>query len=287
MPVDVAPLITGDTYDPVVEVAGDTETLTEARLINTARALGDRIEYIRRRTDAAMAHPESIVNARDDFLWVGDVDANTICSELTWVHGTPTGAVGGVTFGSLAGTPKNPGQLTIITDNVADSGKYFTLGPSFGGSVNFGGTDGFEHMTIVLKAIGNTNVAQKIAFGLVDDRLLFDSTDSFQVFIDQALTGPDWGLRVKKAGAGAASIAAMGAFVSQEFLVVDFIRNAALGLDVYSNGALITTVAAANLPNGTGVWGGYVKNGAADTDPLTAGFDLFHYRGPIATRSGL
>lgn len=283
MPTDVAPLITGDDYDPVIEIAADTETFTEASHEGTAVALGNRIEFIRRRVDSVAEHPELFVTVREDFM-SGNYDATEalIWADNTWTTGIPAGSSPPSTAEIISGSPKNPGQLRVVVPGT-DGGFYFTLGTTIGESVAFAD---FERATIVMSVVTDASNANEIvAFGLVEQRQGANGgADSLQVAWLKGSDPANWTLFYRKASAQTSVV--LAPYVSGEFLVVDFIRTATGGLDVYADHVLVTTIAAANLPNDNGNWGGFVLNTVADPDPLIATFDLFVTRASIADRSG-
>lgn len=114
MPIDVASLITGATYEPVVQCAADGEVHTQALIVDPLVALGNRIQFIRNRLD------QFVAEVRDDFNVLidksGDADPHLLC-DTPWnllAINSPTisfsvadlggdSGVGGLNFGTVGG----------------------------------------------------------------------------------------------------------------------------------------------------------------------------------------
>src|SRR5512146_1472402 len=158
MPTNVAGLIT-PTYDAVINVASDTEVLTQAALTDTAVALGNRISFVREGVIDLAVRPEGVMSFRDDFVG-GYLDTvnNKFFSEVPWkLHLTGGTAV---PFTQGVGANKNPGLLA----GVCTGGTSSEFGLELNAKMSFAN---FEYFCVVLKASDDAaNSDHGVSFGL-------------------------------------------------------------------------------------------------------------------------
>jgi hypothetical protein len=116
-PTPIQSLIT-PVYEPVIEVASDTEVLTEASLINTAVALGNRIEFNHRQINVGTRN--SALLAR--WFTSGTANENSMAA-LGVVSGLGTlvlkaGSFGAIIASDMTISPFNVGTIPSITSDV-------------------------------------------------------------------------------------------------------------------------------------------------------------------------
>ncbi len=285
-PVDIASLITGASYPAVVPVTSDTSTLTQAELTNTAFALGERIEFVRKFSVLASALPEKFSLIRDDFLGVfHDTSNSLLYADLIWKTAVGTGTP---VASFASGTAKNPGNavITLPAGATADQLSVF-LGAATAPMMTF---VGFDSLTVVFKAIDNPgNVSTQFQFGLCQSATNLavgaGGTDSVRVRYSK-FDSANWLIHTRKASVSAAPVDSGVPFVSGEYIVAKWQHNAAAGLDVSLNGALITTIAAADVPTGSATLGFEAFKSAADTFACSLQMDEVVGLQTLTTRSG-
>jgi hypothetical protein len=283
-PTDVAPLVTGDNYDAVIPVTSDTSVLTEAELTDTAVALGNRIEFIRKALPEISDSPEAVVLVRDDFIGTHYNSPATaskfIHSEQQWVA-SETGTV----VVNYFSTSKNPGNLNITTPGDAASNIFhFEL---MGVAQNIFTFQSVQSMTWVLKVTGNAaNVTARSTVGLFENVSdPFGTSTNSLCIVGAAFAGlVNW--RVLSRKASVSTFTDVLAFVSGEYAVFHFKRNAGGDMELYANGALVHTVLAANLPVGDCTLGGVCSDNSGDVAPTLTAIDFVAVRGDTTPREG-
>lgn len=272
MPTDVASLITGDNYDAVINVPSTGETITEASEIDTSVALGNRIEYIYRRTPDLALKPEQVWTFREDFTF-GDVDfVNLVLHADKHWQWAATGP-GSVSFS--VGSGKNPGNLDLVLNGASLQLLDFTpigvLAASYLTIANL------EQMTIAVKLTDNVlNSTNTLAMGIGD------GTDSVHIFYTSA-DQVHW----KLATADPSSVTNIANMTFGSYFVFDFLKQANGDLQVSVNGTLATTILNANKPVGSATpFMSFAHQAAGSPQPFSVSVDFFYVRAVIPTRSG-
>jgi uncharacterized protein YejL (UPF0352 family) len=266
MPIDVAGSIFGLSYEAVVPVLATTDVITQVGLADTAVALGNRIEFIRKFVPGASDKPDRFYVARDDFS-SGRYDAgdSAIYSDMTWktaVTGAATASVGG-------GDAKHPGLLlqTILTSTTH---AYF-IGSSTANPLRFDHIVSSTWVMAVNEA--GVNVASSFAVGYKEDaNVVNGGTDALEVIYQPS--SANWQIISRRASAQT-TINTGVPVVFNEYIVVRVDKNTASNdLSVFINGALITTIVAASAPTGNCTFGGHAACSGADAFVLSAFTDF-------------
>jgi hypothetical protein len=284
MPTQVQGLIT-PTYDAVIEVLSNGEVCTEAALTNTAVALGNRIEFVRRLSANASADPETSFYVRED--WSSAVyvpGSNLVHGDVTWSSaigtGTPTG-----TYGD--GSAKNPGNFIIGLPAGATADQLsVALGSMTSDSMTFAS---FQRIVHVFKVVDNAgNPSTQFQFGLSQNAANLavgaGGTDSLRIRYSKA-DSANWLVNFRKSSVGAQFDSGVP-FVSGEYIVASFERNVAAGVDVSINGSIVHTVNAADLPLGSGALGFEAFKSGADVFACSLHSDFIFGLQFVADRSG-
>jgi len=284
MPTQVQGLIT-PVYTAIVDVAATGEVLTEARLTDTAVALGNRIEFLRSLTPEAAASPEAFVIIRED--WLGGIaeGSTRFLGSFPWTNIITTS--GGQSVFQDDGTLKNPGGLVVSTPGTLGNEQFsWFIGPaSTSTPLDFSTVESF---TIVAKIATNNTILGVPVFriGLADDA---DDTlggaDALGIQYNPQVSGANW-LRLKRV-AGVSSSVVLAPVVLGEYVVFKFERDAT-GINVYVDGVLFETILTAALPTGGCTFGGYQEVGsAAGATSMSTVVDFVSLRASIADRSGV
>jgi len=288
MPYDVAGDITGDTYDPVVNIPSNGETITEASLIDATVALGNRIEYVRKLTPLSGAQPDRFFLVRDDFTGAHYDSANDfIHSDLLWKSdvgaGTPSA-------GFYSGTSKNPGNLVVSLPSGATADQ-LSVALGFGAGIgvdmfSFAGFERIEFVFAVFDAPGNPGTQFQVGLCATVNNMAVGvgGTDSLRVRYSKAESA-NWIVNIRKASVGTQIVTAVPV-VFGDYIVAAYARNAAGGIDVSIDGTIVTTVAAANIPAGEGTLGFEAFKSASDLIACSMQVDLVSGQQSITDRSG-
>lgn len=276
MPTNVASLITGDNYDPVVNIPANGETITEAAEINTAVALGNRIEYIRRRTLDVAPFPEQIYILREDFDGVAYDSVNLILwGNQTWKH-TITGPAS-VSFS--AGTVKNPGTLDLLMNGASNQDLFFAPNNA---AANLPFT-GLEQLTVAAKLTdGAANTTSTLFVGVRDP----STGDRVGLSYNAGLDKTHWLFERVRNVPFSSQFTQLIGLTAATYVVMQLLKNAAGDWEIYANHALVTTVPAANFPSAGGTPSILMHHGAADPQVFSTSIDFAYARGAIADRSG-
>jgi hypothetical protein len=246
---DIATLVT-PTYDAVIPVPDDGELLTEVVLRGCLQPIANRVEFLRDLVPDAADSPEFFATLREDFL---ELDHNssrsTLYGTVPWTAVMSGSGSGGIAIGHLPGTSKNPGGLSIGTPGtLGDANFALYLGPAVTSApLTFASV---QSLTIVAKIVSDTSTLLTPSYrcGLSDTADFPNGgADSLGLFYSTAL-GANWLLLRRVAGVQTTTV--LTPMVFGEYVTVKFQKNAALGFDVFVNGALVTTVALASLPGG-------------------------------------
>lgn len=277
MPIDAATLITGDNYDPVVNVPATGETITQAALVNEAVALGNRIEYIRRRTLDVAPFPERVYRREEDFSNVVIDSTNQILyADKIWPY-TITGPAS-ISFSS--GAAKNPGTLDLLMSGASTQDLKFD--PM--GTANLLSYATLEQMTVVVKlADGAANTNSQLYVGLQDGSSPFDHT---WVQYHAGLDKTHWVFDRSSTVPSSHTTQQLGPLVSGTYADITVLRTATGDLQVLFNGALITTVAAADISNSSCRPIIQMHHASSDAQVFSCSIDYFYVRASIADRSG-
>lgn len=230
----------------------------------------------------AVNRPEHFSGFREDFIrFVQEFTPDIIHADGLWAF---TETAGTFTLNNATPTAKNPGQLAIIGAGGSSS-KDLAIYKTSQFPWAFAN---IEEVTIVIKVVDDVaNAASGILIGLRDD---FDAAnggaDALQLSYSAAFG--DWRLSHRRAGVnGANNGTVLGAYVSGEFVVVKFRKNAANDIDVFFNDTLEDTVAFADLPTGNCTFGLVCGQTVADAGVSTFTVDLCSLRATTAAaRSG-
>lgn len=275
-PVDVASLITGDNYDAVVPVTSDTSVFTEAEHTDTIVSLGNRIEYIRRRTLDVAPFPEGMSVLREDFDGVAYDSTNHILwANNTWNH-TITGPAS-VSFS--AGATKNPGTLDLLMNGASTQDLLFAPNTA-ATNVAFAG---LEQLTVAMKLTdGAANTTSQISVGVRDP----STGDRVMLAYSAGVDKTHWLFERVRIAPFSFQQTQIAVLASATYIVMQVLKNSAGDWDVYANHALITTVPAANFPSGGGTPSILMHHGAADPQVFSTSIDFIYVRAAIADRSG-
>lgn len=267
MPTQVQTLIE-PVYEAVVEVPADAEVITEASLINTAVALGNRIEFLKQLQSDTTDEPERFFIVRDDFgCALYDGALSVVYSDHLW----RTADVGSPTITSVANSAKNPG-LFRVTCATSDE---FYMGLNDAASHPFGMIT-TQLLSMVLKVSDDAgNLASNMTIGLKKDYSLSNGgTDSLLLFYSVA--SPNWQLIVRKASVQVTHD--LGVAVDyNKFITCKFVKNGN-GYDVYIDGVMVHAVLQADKPTGELNFGLSVLSSVADLQPVRLFLDLVYAR---------
>lgn len=265
-------------YTEVIEVAEDGETLTEAILVDTAVALGNRIEYVRQLVAEAADTPEKFTTLREDFF--GAVhDSAFLYGDIVWnIENTGSPAVSGT-----GGTASNPGQLVMAMPPES----IFLAGLGTPTSSPFGMITTRAATMVVAVADNVANVASGFGIGFKNDwTLSTGGTDGLVLFYNK--TSANWMLMVRKASSQINHDLGVPV-VNNEFVTCRFIKNGN-DIDVYLDGDLVHTVLSADKPSGELNFGWDVISTIAETEVFTVKIDFISIRSELVgflPRSGI
>lgn len=267
-------------YTAVVEVAEDGETLTEAILINTAVALGNRIEYVRQLVAEAADVPEKFTVLREDFLGAVHDGTSVLYADLVW----RTEHTGSPAISHNGGTASNPGKLVLAMppDTTFFAGLGNPTHSPFGMITT-------KAITMVVAVNDNVaNVVTGFSIGLKNDWSLTNGgSDALTLFYSKA-TSANWMLMVRKASANINHDLGIPV-VNNEFVTCRFIKNGN-DIDVYLDGDLVHTVLSADKPTGELNFGFDAVTTVAETEVFTATIDFISIRSELSgllPRSGV
>lgn len=267
-------------YTEVVEVAEDGETLTEAILINTAVALGNRIEYVRQLVAEAADTPEKFTTLREDFLGAVHDGTSVLYADLVW----RTQDSGSPAINHSAGTASNPGKLVIAMPPDAT----FFAGLGSPTDSPFGMITTRAVTMVVAVNDHPSNVVTSFSIGLKNDWSLTNGgSDGLTLFYSKA-TSANWMLMVRKASANINHDLGVPV-VNNEFVTCRFIKNGN-DIDVYLDGDLVHTVLSVDKPTGELNFGFDAVTTVAETEVFTATLDFISIRSELAgllPRSGV
>lgn len=284
---DVAPFVTA-TYTPTLPVTDDSSVLTNADLKMLTLSLANRTEFLRALSAEAAIAPEVFCTLREDFL---DADynsaRNTLYGVIPWTTVASGAGAAGLSINHVNGTAKNPGQLVCACPGtLGDSNFAFFLGPSAGNNPFSFAT--LDAMVIVGKIAVDTStlLTPFVRAGLAQNGTLNNGgTDTLGIAYGPAF-GANWLLFKRVASVQTTFV--LAPMVIGEHVVFLFQKNAANGIDVYVNGALTTTVAAAALPAGTCTFGTIQGiSGAEGATTIQPAWDMLTIRTKPNNRSGV
>jgi hypothetical protein len=270
-------------YTPTLPVTDDGSILTNAALTALTLSLANRTEYVRQLSEQAGEAPEFFATLREDFLDVV-IESTSIYGVLPWtVVAVNSGAL---SISHSPGTAKNPGGLICgVPSTLGDASHAFFLGPgATSHPFTFASVQSF---TVVLRIGADTSslgtpivragLAQQANFGN-------GGTDSLGIAY-LASAPANWFLF--KRVAGVQTTTALIPMVLNEYIVARFEKNAAAGFDLFINGSLFTTIAAAALPTGGCTFGGFQEistvEGLATITPV---YDAMFIRNQCGARNG-
>jgi hypothetical protein len=254
----------------------------DGSLGGTDATLAASIEVLRSQLSDAADEPEDWFHLRDDFTGaVWDSGNSRLYSAFPWT----TGVVGtGALVNDAAGTSKNPGQLVVSIpgDGANTIAWYAQPGVASGNPTAF---DKLDRATIVMKVADDPgNFASIAKAGLAENNSASNGgTNALQLCFDRGGDATHWLLHRRKAGTS--SFVQLGAMVSNQYARCHF-RKVGTGIRVYFNGTLITTIAAADIPDGDCTFGPHVTTTPADAHFFIATYDLLQMRAYIGDRSG-
>lgn len=289
MPVQIQGDVT-PVYEPVLTIADTGEVLTEAQLYDTALALANRIEFVRALVPEATEEPEAFGTFREEFwgaIWASGtarLDADNL-----W----RSSHVGSPAVNHRAGTAKNPGQLEVSipptgSGGDTDHGVDFYLGTTTGDCFSFATIDS---ATVVLKmAEDPANPGVRLYFGFVETAgVTSDSggTDALQICRNVAVDADEWFLFRRQSSSSSITVLTGATFSDNEFHVWRMRKQANDDWQILLNGALVHTVAAADLPTGSCTFRMRVTNtGGNNTEITTVTYDFVSIRSTPGDRSG-
>ena len=282
MPTDVSGLIT-PTYDAVINVAADTEILTEASLTDSVVALGNRIAFVRESVPDLATKPDGIWTIRDDFTGgFFDSSNHKYYSEIPW---STTSTLSPPTIGRAGDQAKNPGnlQLTQAGGVAGETCIFLDAQLSFAT---------LEYMLVVLKAThGSGNADEAISFGFGDNAGvgLFNpdvgGNDSLMCYYWRTQSSSQW-RQVRTVGGSTFAANTLGSYVSGEYVRIEMIKQANGDLAYFFNGALATTTSVAQTPPDDCRFMIKGKMPATDASDFVSLIDLVQIRTRITDRSG-
>lgn len=282
MPTNVASLIT-PTYDAVINVAADTEVLTEAALTDTAVALGDRIAFVRESVaDIALA-PEGVLTFRDDFFGGYKDSVNSkYFSAVPWKL-RMSGAAGP---GPDVGSNKNPGSvlLTCAGGTASEFSMQLEAQTSFAA---------FEYFCVVLKALDDAaNSDHGFSFGLGNDPAVgsfnpdVGGTNSLMCYYWKTQSSTQW-RQVRTVSGSTFSANTLGGFTSGTYVKIEAVKQANGDIQFLFNGSPATTTSLAQRPSGDCTFFFKAKMPATDPNTVFATVDFVQFRSRIADRTGV
>lgn len=283
MPTDVSGLIT-PSYDAVINVAADTEILTEAALTDTAVALGNRISFVRESVPELAQKPDGICTFRDDFL-----SCKFNSSESRFYSGVPwivNSTLSPPILSGDVGQGKNPGTLF-----------FFQTGGTAGETILYLDAEltfaTLEYMLVVLKAThGSGNSDEAISFGFGDNVSSLGAfnpdvggNDSLMCYYWRTQSSTQW-RQVRTVGGSTFSGNTLGSYVSGEYVRIEMIKQANGDLAYYFNGTLATTTTVAQTPPDDCRFMIKGKLPATDASDFLSEIDFVQIRTRIPDRSG-
>lgn len=284
MPTDVSGLIT-PSYDAVINVASDTEVLTQAALTDTAVALGDRIAFVRESVTDIAIRPEGVMSFRDDFLG-GQLDTvnNKFYSEVPWkLHLTGGTAI---PFAQGVGANKNPGLLA----GVCTGGTSSEFGLELNAKMSFAN---FEYFCVVLKASDDAaNSDHGVSFGIGNDASTgsfnpdVGGTNSLMCYYWKTQSTTQW--RQVRTVSGSTFLGnTLGTFVSGQFVKIEAVKQTNGDIQFLFNESLATTTSLAQMPSGDCTFFLKAKMPSSDPNAFNFSFDFVQVRSRIADRRGV
>jgi hypothetical protein len=281
--VDVAPLVT-PTYTPTLLVPTDGSTFTQALLTNLIVGLANRTEFLRDLSAEASDTPEAYCTLRDDFFGAVDsISPGTLQSDIQWRRSDE----GSPAINHRAGSSKNPGLLEVsLPGNGTDFHEFeIHIGSATGAPFSYAT---FQELVVVVKVEEDvSNITEWASFGLVDNAGLQNGGDDCLVIARQkASSATKWLLMRRVGGSQVTTALAAADFDNAEFAVWRMVRIASGDFELYLNGTLVHTVAAADVPTGGCNLTCNASVTAADTEVFTVSWDLVVLRTKPNDRSG-
>jgi hypothetical protein len=288
MPVQIQGDVTA-VYEPVITIADTGEVLTEAQLYDTTLALANRIEFVRSLTPEATEEPEAFGTFREEF-WgaIFNSGQSRLDADNLW----RSSVLGFPSVNQSAGTAKNPGQLVVSlpptgSGGETDHGVDFYLGQTTGDCFSFATIDS---ATVVVKIDEDpANINATIQFGFAATAGMAAQSggaDSLQICRNVALGADDWFILKRKSSVQTLTILGGTTFTNGEFHVWRIRKQTNGDLGIFLDGALVHTVAFADLPTGSCTFRMWQLNGVADTEITTVSWDLIAIRSTPGDRSG-
>lgn len=269
-------------YTEVIEVAEDGETLTEAILVDTAVALGNRIEYVRQLVAEAADTPEQFTTLREDFLGaVYDGGSNALYGSFVW----NTQDSGSPAINHSAGNASNPGRIRMAMPPTSE----FYAGLGLPTDSPFGMITTRAVTMVVMISDDVANIATDFGIGLKNDwSLLNGGSDALILRYNKATFGGNWIVLVNKASSVVNHDTGVPV-VNNEFVTCRFIKNGN-DIDVYLDGDLVHTVLSADKPSGELNFGWHAISSVADTEVFEPVIDFISIRSELVgflPRSGV
>lgn len=288
MPVQIQGDVTPD-YEPVLTIADTGEVLTEAQLYDTTLALANRIEFVRSLVPEATEEPEAFGTFREEFwgaIWTSGT--SRLDADNLW----RSSVLGFPSVSQSAGTAKNPGQLVVTlpptgSGGATDHGVDFYLGQTTGDCFSFATIDSATVVVKIDEDPANLNATTQFGFvataGMASQN---GGTDSLQICRNVAVDTDEWHVITRKSSSSTVTVLTGTTFANSEFHVWRIRKQANDDLAILLNGALVHTVAAADIPTGSCTFRIWQLNGVADTEVTTVSWDLIAIRSTPGDRSG-
>lgn len=283
MPTNVAGLIT-PTYDAVVNVAADTEVLTEASLTDSVVALGNRIAFVRESSPELAQKPDGIFTFRDDFTSCKYNNSETrFYSAVPWIVNS---SLGSPALSGDVGQSKNPGTLFFFQAGgvAGETIMYLDAQLSFAT---------LEYMLVVLKAThGAGNSDEALSFGFGDNTSSLGTfnpdvggANSLMCYYWRTQSSTQW-RQVRTVASSTFTGNTLGTYTSGEYVRIEMIKQPNGDLGYYFNGSLATTTSVAQTPSGDCRFMIKGKLPATDASDFLSEIDFVQIRTRIPDRSG-
>jgi hypothetical protein len=283
---DVSGLVT-PVYTATLPVTTDGSTLTQADLTNTVVSLGNRIEFVRDLVPDATDTPEVFARINEDFL-DAVVESQTIYGTIPWTVIQSGAGAGGLAISHVAGTAKNPGGLACsCPGTLGDASHAFFVGP--GATSTPFSFASFSEFTVVMKIAtdSSTLLTPSVRIGLASNAGFNNGGNESLGLMYGPAFGSNWMLLRRKAAAQTATV--LAPMVLGEHITARFKKDPVSGdVGVYIDGALITTVSAANMPTGGCTFGAIQSISTVEgATVITPVYDFIGARFIAGNRSGV
>jgi hypothetical protein len=267
----------------------DGSTLTQALLTDLIVALGNRIEFLRDLSLEASDTPEAYCTLREDFLGaIYNSGQSRLDADYLW----RTSELGSPSVNHANGSAKNPGQLSLAlppggSGGDDDHGLDIYLGSTSTQPFSFATV---ETLTVVVKVTEDpANLNATTQFGFVTTAGTASQnggTNCVQIGRNVALDVDDWYILRRVAGVQTLTLLTGGTFSDGEFHVWRIEKQTSGDWQILLNGALVHTIAAADLPSGACNLRLYAMNSVADPELTGVTWDQVVLRTKPDDRSG-